>query len=67
MELRSYVTEPERGARKWKGKGPNKRRCMRMDGGSPERAASVYKPGEGNGWSGILHISSILDGWTGCM
>jgi hypothetical protein len=40
---------------------------MRIDGGFPEREASVCRRVEANGWSGILRISSIPEVWIVCM
>ena len=45
-----------------KAKRRNRRRCTLIAGGFPDRAASVCRLVEGNGWSGILRISSIPEG-----
>ena len=67
-KLRSYVTEPERGARKWKGNAARTSvRRMRIGVGFPERAVSACRPGEGNLWRETARISSTPVGWIGCM
>jgi hypothetical protein len=66
-KLRSYVAEPERGARKWKGKAAEQAAVYANRRRIPEREASVCKPGEGNGWRETLRISSISEAWIVCM
>jgi hypothetical protein len=66
-KLRSYVAEPERGARKWKGKAAEQAAVYanrrRISGARGKR----LQAGRGDGWSEILRISSIPEAWIGCM
>lgn len=66
-ELRSYVAEPGRGARNWKGKAAEQAAVYanrrRISGARGKRRRRV----EGNEWSGILRINSIQEAWLVCM
>ena len=56
--LRSYVSEPDRGRRKWKGKRRRRKPCTATTAGSGATEGSGCCGGGGRGWSGPSPTSS---------
>jgi hypothetical protein len=67
MGIRTYVAEPERGARNWDGKQAEKEPCMPNFGASKENVASGCSGNAESGSNGTSRISSIPAAWTGSM
>jgi hypothetical protein len=66
LGVRTYIAEPERGARKWDGRRAEPAPVYAHRSRIRERAGSGCRPGAENGWSGISRISSIPEAWTDC-
>ena len=54
--LRSYVSEPRRGKRRWRGDRQGRKRCMRIGGASGESEGSGCCANEESSWSDPVRI-----------
>ena len=62
-DLRSYVSEPRRGKRRWRGEtGRGRKRCMRIGGASGESEGSGCYGNEESGWSDPVRICTGAEG-----
>jgi hypothetical protein len=66
MEVRTYIAEPERGARNWDGKQRRSKRCTRTGGALRANTASACSDSGEKRSNATLHISLTPAAWTGC-
>ena len=65
--VRSYVSEPDRGRRTWKGKAGARARCMPIGGGFGARAGDGCCASAASCWNGPTRISMRPAGCAGCI